>query len=124
MLYRDGFFHADLHPGNLIILPGPKIGFIDLGMVGRLDEDLRRALLYYYFALVMGDADNSARYLAAIATPGPGRQPRRLPAGGGGDRQPVEAGLELRGVLAGPADPRFAVSRAPSTGCTSRWSWC
>lgn len=72
MLYRDGFFHADLHPGNLIILPGPKVGFIDLGMVGRLDEDLKKALLYYYFALVMGDAENAARYLTAIAKPGPG----------------------------------------------------
>ncbi|MBK8003360.1 MAG: AarF/ABC1/UbiB kinase family protein [Gemmatimonadetes bacterium] len=75
MLYKDGFFHADLHPGNLIILPGPKCGFIDLGMVGRLDEDLRRALLYYYFALVMGDAENSARYLAGIAQPGPNANP-------------------------------------------------
>jgi ubiquinone biosynthesis protein len=75
MLYKDGFFHADLHPGNLIILPGPQIGFIDLGMVGRLDEELRRTLLYYYFALVMGDAENSARYLAAIATPGPDANP-------------------------------------------------
>ncbi len=72
MLYRDGFFHADLHPGNLLILPGTKCGFIDLGMVGRLDEELRRTLLYYYFSLVMGDAENAARYLAAIAEPGPG----------------------------------------------------
>jgi ubiquinone biosynthesis protein len=76
MLYRDGFFHADLHPGNLIILPGPKCGFIDLGMVGRLDEDLRRTLLYYYFALVMGDAENAARYLTAIAEPGAGANPK------------------------------------------------
>ncbi len=75
MLYRDGFFHADLHPGNLLILPGPKIGFIDLGMVGRLDEDLRRSLMYYYFALVMGDGQNAARYLTAIANPGPGADP-------------------------------------------------
>lgn len=75
MLYRDGFFHADLHPGNLIILPGPKVGFIDLGMVGRLDEDLRRALLYYFFALVMGDAENASRYLTAIAQPGPDANP-------------------------------------------------
>jgi ubiquinone biosynthesis protein len=75
MLYRDGFFHADLHPGNLIILPGPRIGFIDLGMVGRLDEELRRTLLYYYFALVTGDGENAARYLTAVATPGPGANP-------------------------------------------------
>ena len=75
MLYRDGFFHADLHPGNLIILPGPRLGFIDLGMVGRLDEELRRTLLYYYFALVTGDGENAARYLTVIATAGPGANP-------------------------------------------------
>jgi ubiquinone biosynthesis protein len=72
MLYQDGFFHADLHPGNLIIRPGTRVGFIDLGMVGRLDEDLRRTLLYYYYSLVMGDAEAAARYLTAIAMPGPG----------------------------------------------------
>lgn len=75
MLFRDGFFHADLHPGNLLVLPGPKLGFIDLGMVGRFDNDLRRTFLYYYYTLVMGDAEGAARYLAAIATPGPGADP-------------------------------------------------
>jgi len=75
MLYGDGFFHADLHPGNLIIRPGVRVGFIDLGMVGRLDEDLRRTLLYYYYSLVMGDAEAAARYLTAIAHPGAGADP-------------------------------------------------
>lgn len=76
MIYRDGFFHADLHPGNLLILPGPKVGFIDLGMVGQLDNDLRRSLLYYYYSLVTGDAENAARYLSGVAQ-----------AGGAGDPQ-------------------------------------
>jgi ubiquinone biosynthesis protein len=71
MLYRDGFFHADLHPGNLIILPGPRCGFIDLGMVGRFDSDLKHSLLYYYHSLVSGDAENAASYLCAIAESGP-----------------------------------------------------
>ena len=71
MIYRDGFFHADLHPGNLLVLPGAKVGFIDLGMVGQLDADLRHLLLYYYYSLVMGDADSAARYLTAVAQPGP-----------------------------------------------------
>jgi ubiquinone biosynthesis protein len=75
MLYQDGFFHADLHPGNLMIMSGARVGFIDLGMVGRLDEDLRRTLLYYYYSLVMGDAEAAARYLTAIAQPGPGGDP-------------------------------------------------
>jgi ubiquinone biosynthesis protein len=75
MLYQDGFFHADLHPGNLIVLPGPQAGFIDLGMVGRMHDELRRTLLYYYYSLVMGDAEAAARYLTAIAQPGAGADP-------------------------------------------------
>ncbi len=76
MLYRDGFFHADLHPGNLLILPGPKVGFLDLGQVGRFDETLRRNLLLYYFCLVRGDAEHAAHYLSSIARQGPGADPR------------------------------------------------
>src|SRR5436305_5940103 len=72
MLCKDGFVHADLHPGNLLVLPGPRMGFIDLGMVGRFDSDLRRTFLYYYYTLVMGDAEGAARYLTALAIPGPG----------------------------------------------------
>ena len=72
MLYRDGFFHADLHPANLLVLPGPKIGFVDLGIVGRLEADVKRALLYYYYCLVIGDTESAAGYLAALAEPGPG----------------------------------------------------
>jgi len=75
MLYRDGFFHADLHPGNLLILPGNKCGFIDVGMVGRFDDSLRRTLLYYYYCLVIGDPENAARYLTSVAQPGKGGDP-------------------------------------------------
>lgn len=75
MLYKDGFFHADLHPGNLLVLPGPRIGFIDLGMVGRFDQGLRRTMLNYYYSLVMGDAEGAARYLGNVAQPGPGADP-------------------------------------------------
>ncbi len=70
MLYQYGFFHADLHPGNLLILPGTRCGFIDLGMVGRFDDSLRRSLLYYYYCLVVGDSENAARFLAGVAQPG------------------------------------------------------
>lgn len=78
MLYSDGFFHADLHPGNLIILQGedgPKCGFIDLGMVGRFEESTRKSMLYYYNALVMGDPKSAARYLSMVARPGKGGDP-------------------------------------------------
>ncbi len=72
MLYKDGFFHADLHPGNLFILEGGKVGFIDLGMVGRFEDKTRRQMLYYFHALVTGDIEGAARYLTAMARVGKG----------------------------------------------------
>ncbi|WP_238537809.1 ABC1 kinase family protein [Zavarzinella formosa] len=44
MIFRDGFFHADPHPGNIIVLPGGQIGLIDVGMVGRIDDALRSTI--------------------------------------------------------------------------------
>jgi ubiquinone biosynthesis protein len=41
MIFRDGFYHADPHPGNFLVLPGAVIGMLDCGMVGRIDETLR-----------------------------------------------------------------------------------
>jgi ubiquinone biosynthesis protein len=41
MIFRDGFYHADPHPGNFIVLRSGKIGLIDAGMVGRIDEQVR-----------------------------------------------------------------------------------
>ncbi len=38
-------------------------------MVGRFNEELRRTLMYYYYCLVTGDAENAARYLALVAQP-------------------------------------------------------
>ena len=78
MIFQDGFFHADLHPGNLMLLDDLSIGFIDLGMVGRLDDATRKTLLYYYYSLVMNDAENAARILANMAIRGPRSDPDGL----------------------------------------------
>jgi ubiquinone biosynthesis protein len=69
MIFRDGFFHADLHPGNFIIFKDASVGFLDLGMVGRFDREVQRRLFYYFYSLVMGDPENAARYLASLTIP-------------------------------------------------------
>ena len=72
MIFRDGFFHADLHPGNLIIFDDGTVGFIDLGMVGRFDSETQKLMMYYYYSLASGDAAAAARYLTAMAQAGKG----------------------------------------------------
>ena len=42
-IFVHGFFHADPHPGNIHILPGETIGFLDFGMMGYLDQNARDA---------------------------------------------------------------------------------
>ena len=37
-IFIDGYFHADPHPGNIFVIEGNKIVFLDYGMVGRIDE--------------------------------------------------------------------------------------
>lgn len=76
MLYKDGFFHADLHPGNLMIMKGPQLGFIDLGMVGRFEDKTRRRMLYYFHALVTGDIEGATKYLLSMARVGQGGDPQ------------------------------------------------
>ena len=47
----DGLFHADPHPGNILLLTDGRLGLIDFGSVGRLDSELRAALQRLLLAL-------------------------------------------------------------------------
>jgi ubiquinone biosynthesis protein len=51
MVLLNGYFHADPHPGNVIFLPGNRIGLIDFGMVGRLNETRRNQIVNLLHAL-------------------------------------------------------------------------
>ena len=56
MIFRDGFYHADPHPGNFVVMRGGKIGLLDAGMVGRIDEDARRQIVDILLAAADRDA--------------------------------------------------------------------
>ena len=52
---RDGFFHADPHPGNVLALPDNRLALLDLGMVGQLSRDRQAQLLKILLGLIFDD---------------------------------------------------------------------
>lgn len=71
-IFEEGFFHADPHPGNLLILgtpSAPVLGMIDLGLIGRLSPQLRDKTVDLMLAAVRKDAQGVADALYAIGTP-------------------------------------------------------
>jgi ubiquinone biosynthesis protein len=54
---EDGFFHADPHPGNLLIMPGEIIGLIDFGTMGRLETSDRVGLARLLILVVQRDTE-------------------------------------------------------------------
>ena len=56
MIFRDGFYHADPHPGNIMVLGDGRLGLFDVGMVGRVDDRLRSQIESAIVAIMTNDA--------------------------------------------------------------------
>ncbi len=57
MVFQDGFFHADPHPGNIFVLADGKIGLVDFGIMGRVTEENMQYYADTIVALVERDFD-------------------------------------------------------------------
>ena len=66
MIFVDGFYHADPHPGNVLVLTGDKIGLLDFGMIGRIDERLREDMEDLLVAVVQRDPVQLASVIERI----------------------------------------------------------
>ncbi|MDG2013955.1 MAG: AarF/UbiB family protein [Pirellulaceae bacterium] len=55
MIFDDGLYHADPHPGNIMIMSDGRIGLLDYGMVGRISEQLREDIEAMLVAIVNSD---------------------------------------------------------------------
>jgi ubiquinone biosynthesis protein len=62
-VFIDGVFHADPHPGNLMLLDDGRYGILDLGVIGRLSFEMRETLVVLALAIAVRDADTVARTL-------------------------------------------------------------
>jgi ubiquinone biosynthesis protein len=72
MIFRDAFYHADPHPGNLMLLPGGVVGVLDCGMIGRLDEELAEAIEDMLMAVVNPTSTDLAEVLLRLGSAPPG----------------------------------------------------
>ena len=61
MLFVDGYFHGDLHPGNVLVMDGPKLGVLDCGMVGRLSPSMKDKVIDILHAVLNEDLEAVAR---------------------------------------------------------------
>jgi ubiquinone biosynthesis protein len=61
-VFRDGFFHADLHPGNIFVDSDGALAVVDLGIMGRLDRETR----YYLADMLIGFLSGDYRRVAEV----------------------------------------------------------
>jgi predicted unusual protein kinase regulating ubiquinone biosynthesis (AarF/ABC1/UbiB family) len=74
-LLEDGFFHADPHPGNLLVMPDGRLAFFDFGMVGRISPKLQSKMIDAFFHVVSKDPAGIAQDLIDLDFLKPGSNP-------------------------------------------------
>ena len=73
MIFRDGLFHADPHPGNIYVIENAtKVGLLDFGKVGRVDEDTQDMIDDVVVSALTRDSDGITSAVIAMCDPPPG----------------------------------------------------
>ncbi|GAB3070939.1 ABC1 kinase family protein [Salinicoccus sesuvii] len=62
----EGFFHGDPHPGNITIMEGETIGFLDFGMVGKMTKEMKSNFGSLLIAMMRKDADGVVRAITRM----------------------------------------------------------
>jgi ubiquinone biosynthesis protein len=76
--FRYGVFHADLHPANLLVMPGDVVGYVDFGITGVLSRYSRRHLVEMTLAYTRADVEGMADAFFMLTTSAPDADPARF----------------------------------------------
>jgi len=68
-LFSNGFFHGDPHPGNIMFLPGNRVGFLDFGIFGALTDEERENVAGQIESLAVGNLLTAFRFYARQTAP-------------------------------------------------------
>ena len=61
MVFKDGFFHGDPHPGNIFVIPDGRIALVDFGIMGRVTEENMKYFSDTIIAIVERDFEKLVR---------------------------------------------------------------
>jgi ubiquinone biosynthesis protein len=76
--FQYGVFHADLHPANLLVLPGDVVGYVDFGITGVLSRYSRRHLVAMTLAYTRADVEGMAEAFFRLTKSEPDADPARF----------------------------------------------
>ena len=79
--FNCGLFHADLHPGNLMIMRNSTVGYIDFGITGILSDYSRANLIGLTLAYAQGDIEQMLKFFIRVSTITPGSDLNKLELG-------------------------------------------
>jgi predicted unusual protein kinase regulating ubiquinone biosynthesis (AarF/ABC1/UbiB family) len=65
-LLKGGFFHADPHPGNILVTPEGKLAYLDFGMMSAVEPETRDLLIVFFLHLIAGDFPALAQDLISL----------------------------------------------------------
>ncbi len=71
MVFVDGIYHGDLHPGNLLVLPENKVGVLDFGLVVRISKSTREHLAGLLVSLASEDYERMVQHVVELSEPSP-----------------------------------------------------
>jgi predicted unusual protein kinase regulating ubiquinone biosynthesis (AarF/ABC1/UbiB family) len=77
-LLEDGFFHADPHPGNLLVLDSGHLAFFDFGMVGRITPKLQSQMIDAFFHVIARDVHGLGQDIINLNFLKPGVDPETV----------------------------------------------
>ena len=77
-LLEDGFFHADPHPGNLLVMDSGHLAFFDFGMVGRITPKLQAQMIDAFFHVVSKDVHGLGQDIINLNFLKPGVDPETV----------------------------------------------
>ncbi len=71
MIFMNGVYHADPHPGNVLVVNSDQLGLLDFGMVGRIDDRLREAIQEMLLAVASQDVSLLTTLIKRVGNPPP-----------------------------------------------------